>query len=259
MKSSPDLEDMRSGSVYDLKQRRLIQRWIEFATREDLDAYSQFIALWIAFNAACYGRYFKAANRRRADLKTDTGLDNVSSTPVPLSGTIVHKGERFRLQVANPGRIVITITDRYREDIIFQKFASEFRDEYKAALRDREFLGIVNHLRESLRKNQGSYVVNMARAEDYELDGNLNDLIARHIIVPLTDITELKQVKDVLYQIRCNIFHGEKVPGEANDDRIVNCAIPVLSRLLKFLFSNYFSGDARGSEANARLPRAGPL
>lgn len=36
----------------------------------------------------------------------------------------------------------------------------------------------------------------------------------------------------MLHQIRCNVFHGEKIPGELNDDRIVNAATPVLRELL---------------------------
>ena len=45
-----EMEDMPSQSVYDMKQQRLIQRWIDFADRENADAYSEFIALWIARN-----------------------------------------------------------------------------------------------------------------------------------------------------------------------------------------------------------------
>lgn len=223
-------------NVYDHKQQQLIQRWIEFADREDLDAYSQFIALWIAFNAACYGRYFKAAIRRCANLSKGKGLDKVPSEPTPVNGTIVRERDRFKLELSDPGRIVITISERYTEDRIFQKFASEFREEYKAALRCSDFRESVNELRESLRKNGDFYVLNMARAEDYNMDGNLDDLITRKVVVPFIDMTELEQVKNVLYQIRCNTFHGEKVPGDVNDDRIVKCAIPVLSGLLKFLF-----------------------
>jgi hypothetical protein len=229
------IQDMDSESVYDLKQQRLIQSWIDFADRQNVDAYSQFIALWIAFNAACYGRYFKAANCRRANLSKGKGLEKVPSEPTPIHGTIVRENDRFKLKVSEPGRIVITITDRYTEDTIFNEFAREFKEEYRLALGDEKFRLALDQLRDSLRKNDRFYVINMARAAEHDLSQDFNDMKAKNVIVPF-DSSKLRQVKMVLYQIRCNIFHGEKVPGELNDDRIVKCAIPVLRRLLNFLF-----------------------
>src|SRR5436309_2305334 len=130
---------MQSEGVYDAKQQRLIERWIEFADRESLDSYSQFIALWIAFNAACYGRYFKAANCKRATLSKGKGLDKVPSQPTEISGTIVYEGDRFKLELSRPSQIVITIRDRFAEDTIFNEFVREFEGEYKLALRDKSF------------------------------------------------------------------------------------------------------------------------
>jgi hypothetical protein len=157
---------------------------------------------------------------------------------MPINGTIVQERDRFKLELCDPGRIVITITDRYTESTIFSEFAREFEGEYKLALKDEKFRVALNELRDSLRKNGRFYVINMARATEYESNRNFNDMKAKNIIVPFDDFTKLSQVKRVLYQIRCNIFHGAKVPEEVNDDRITKCAIPVLRRLLTFLFSN---------------------
>ena len=62
----------------------------------------------------------------------------------------------------------------------------------------------------------------------------------KKIVVPFDDFTKLSQVKRVLYQIRCNIFHGAKVPGEVNDDRITKCAIPILRRLVQMAIAGQF-------------------
>ncbi len=231
---------MQSEGVYDHKQQRLIERWIEIADSENLDLYSQFIALWIAFNAACYGRYFKAANRRSAKLKKGHGLDKVLSEPTRVSGTIVDERDRFKLELFEPGQIVITITNRYSEDTIFNEFAREFDGEYKLALSDERFRLALNELRESLRKNDRFYVINMARAAEHDSNQNFNDMKAKNIVVPFDDFTKLSQVKRVLYQIRCNIFHGAKVPGEVNDDRITRCAIPILRRLAEIAIAGQF-------------------
>jgi hypothetical protein len=48
-------------------------------------------------------------------------------------------------------------------------------------------------------------------------------------------VGNLRQLKSVLYQIRCNVFHGEKAPGDVNDDRIVRAAHPVLDFIVRQL------------------------
>jgi hypothetical protein len=53
--------------------------------------------------------------------------------------------------------------------------------------------------------------------------------------VPFENYADLTQLKNVLYQVRCNVFHGEKVPGDVNDDRIVRAAYPVLLRIMQQL------------------------
>ncbi len=42
-----------------------------------------------------------------------------------------------------------------------------------------------------------------------------------------------------MYQIRCNIFHGEKTPGDLNDDRIVKSSLPLLRYLVNKLVDDY--------------------
>jgi hypothetical protein len=57
------------------------------------------------------------------------------------------------------------------------------------------------------------------------------------VIVPFEAVGDLKQLKNALYQVRCNIFHGEKVPGNVNDDRITRTALPVLRRFVAHLMA----------------------
>jgi hypothetical protein len=61
----------------------------------------------------------------------------------------------------------------------------------------------------------------------------IEELNKRNIVVLFEDIFNLQILKNVLYQIRCNIFHGEKTPGDINDDRIVSASFPVLKYLLE--------------------------
>lgn len=65
-------------------------------------------------------------------------------------------------------------------------------------------------------------------------ENDIEKLKNRNVIVEC-DTNNLKTIYNVLYQIRCNIFHGEKVPGEINDDRIVSYANPILKQIVTYL------------------------
>ena len=77
----------------------------------------------------------------------------------------------------------------------------------------------------------------MARSNDYNdyySSMDIDQLDQRNII-KLCETNELLTIKNVLYQIRCNIFHGEKTPGDINDDRIVRSALPLLRLIVNYL------------------------
>ena len=63
--------------------------------------------------------------------------------------------------------------------------------------------------------------------------------MARSNVIVLCEKNDLTTLKNVLYQIRCNIFHGEKTPGDINDDRIVKSAFPILKYLVENLIDMY--------------------
>ena len=50
--------------------------------------------------------------------------------------------------------------------------------------------------------------------------------------VEITDRKDIHQVADCLYAVRCNLFHGDKDPGELRDQTVVDRASVVLSHLL---------------------------
>ncbi|MBI5393872.1 MAG: hypothetical protein HZA91_01095 [Verrucomicrobia bacterium] len=217
----------------DDKQKRLISAWINYGKAENRDYYARFISLWVAFNAVCYARYATLANRYRADLRQDKGLTSITYQPQQLTGTVVNEDDRIRLQIEEPGRIVVTISRRYTEDIIFSRFAEEFQPDYVRWLFDGAFEAAVLEFREALSKHGHYYVINMARVDEHTERGDYNTMKRRHVIYAFENPKELSKLKDVLYQVRCNVFHGEKIPGDLNDDRIVRAACPVLLRILQ--------------------------
>lgn len=74
----------------------------------------------------------------------------------------------------------------------------------------------------------------MARIKAYNQSEDIDVQSKRNILV-LCEKNDLKTIKNVLYQIRCNIFHGEKIPGDINDDRIVKSINPILDLITKYL------------------------
>lgn len=72
----------------------------------------------------------------------------------------------------------------------------------------------------------------MAKSNSYNSEYDINEMATKNIII-LCEDNNLKTIKNVLYQIRCNIFHGEKTPGDDNDDRIVKNAFPLLKHIVQ--------------------------
>ncbi len=61
--------------MLDDKQERLINAWMTLADGKNTNPYTRFISLSIAFNAYCYAHYYHLAERHRADLGNDNGLN----------------------------------------------------------------------------------------------------------------------------------------------------------------------------------------
>lgn len=74
----------------------------------------------------------------------------------------------------------------------------------------------------------------MARFQEFNKESGI-DIFANKGIIFLCENFDLKTIKNTLYQIRCNIFHGEKIPGDINDDRIVKSANPILNYIVEKL------------------------
>lgn len=226
---------VHSMAGLDSKQKRLITSWLGLADRPGMEPYTQFMALWIAFNAYCYPHYGESADRPRADLKKDTGFANVSDEPQRVDAHIHRDQRRIIIDLDAPTTIRIHITERYTEDNIYASFAQHHASTYKALWDNNTFAKAVEQFQHAIAKNGRHYVINMLKANQHRAERTFREMANDHTIVPFEDTQSLRQLKDVLYQVRCNIFHGEKVPGEPNDDRIVTAAVPVLRQLIHAL------------------------
>jgi hypothetical protein len=238
-----------NGQIDD-KQREIILSWHNLA-KETPNSYMRFISEWIAFNAICYALYYKKALKIPAEIVRDKKYEKIivdSESGVPLPAE-----EAFLLREENNSRISIKFfkehnqilelkigDKKYLEKMIFDQFASNYHAWYESNDCLNEHF---DELKNSLKKEDGFYyVIKMANIDDYKEflkseDYTEQDLEKSKTVVFCKE-NKLGIVKDVLYQIRCNIFHGEKIPGEPNDDRIVQAAFPLLNAIVEFLISN---------------------
>ena len=219
---------------FDDKQKTLINAWISQAT-ESSNEYLKFMSNWIAFNAICYHLFFEQAVMDRVEL--DRGKSKLprikesvkQNTEIQAESTsITLKKEKIEIDIKAPERLNFSIKEKYTEDLIYEQFAKSYSNKIIVGQE------IFQSLKESLKKDDRFYVINMARIKAYNQFEDINVQSKGNILV-LCEKNDLKTIKNVLYQIRCNIFHGEKIPGDLNDDRIVKSANPILDLITKYL------------------------
>ena len=50
---------------------------------------------------------------------------------------------------------------------------------------------------------------------------------------PVNDYKNFAEVMNVLYEIRCNLFHGSKIDSNERDAQVMRAAVPVLELIVK--------------------------
>jgi hypothetical protein len=226
---------------FDDKQKRLINSWHNLSEQSE-DVYMAFMAEWIAFNAICYNLYYNKAIIERANIDRDKSrklLNNINEKFNPTAGVnaqiakFVGTSEKWSIDILLPERLFISVSHNYTEDIIFNEFVKENQNWY-----NKKPLDLFEKLKKSLSKGDHHYVINMAKSNSYNSKNNIKEMATKNIII-LCEDNNLKTIKNVLYQIRCNIFHGEKIPGDINDDRIVKNAFPLLKYIVQNLIETH--------------------
>ncbi|MCF8340735.1 MAG: hypothetical protein K9I82_07155 [Chitinophagaceae bacterium] len=230
---------------FDEKQRKLICTWHNLSEKSE-DYYMAFISEWIAFNAICYNLYHEKAILERASIdRKKSKLGEIEkklnqSLNISAEGAVIKNiNDKWQLDVTFPDRLFISISKTFTEDNIFTLFVEDFSKWYLDNLVTNEALFL--QLKKALKKSENGidryYVINMARSEDYRINYSSMDIVQldQRNIIKLCETNELLTIKNVLYQIRCNIFHGEKTPGDINDDRIVRSALPLLRLIVNYL------------------------
>jgi len=227
---------------FDDKQRFLIEKWVDISYNQN-DYYLKFMTLWVAFNAICVNLYHKSAWKERINFDDRTKLkkivdilDNNGDINIQSEVKIKNTDKGWSVDIKNPERILLNIQEKYNEDLIFLKFVEDNKDWYEKDIENNRSL--YNRLRLSLKKQYKNedifYIINMSKKEKYDPEKDLKEMARENIII-LCNNNNLGNVKSLLYQIRCNIFHGEKTPGDINDDGIVKDAYPILDYIINKL------------------------
>lgn len=233
-------------TYFDDKQKKLINSWHNLSVHS-VDAYMAFMAEWIAFNAICYNLYYTKAIIERANIdRAKSKLDKIHERFNPSAeinvqtAKVVGTLEKWSIDLFLPERLFISVSNNYTEDIIFNEFVKENQDCYISPT------NLFDDLKKSLAKGTRFFVINMAKSNRYNQKTDIEIMANKNIIV-LCEDNNLKTIKNVLYQIRCNVFHGEKIPGDINDDKIVKSALPLLKHLVEYLL------EKNGINKNALL------
>lgn len=223
----------------DEKQKDLILAWHE-QSKYAPNEYMKFMSNWIAFNAICYALYHKNAVKERADIdRKKSKIEKVSQRLILENHLIAdkalieNKNEKWTIDLVLPERLFLTIQKTYTEDLIYNEFDNEWSEHFE---HDERFFELSGDLKKAIKKDPFHYVINMSRIDKMD-ESDISDMIQRNIVIPLEEVS-LLQVRKVLYQIRNNIFHGEKIPGEPNDDRIVKSANPLLNYIVSTCMSD---------------------
>jgi len=227
---------------FDDKQVKLISSWHQLSVNSD-DEYMKFISNWICLNAICVHLYSDYANKERISIdrkksklvKLKSKVDE-EKTIIAEEAKIIEKNNKLEVNIKFPERLCVYIQEKYTEDLVFEKFSDTHKNEIE--IPDIDYLT----LRKALTKfNSEAYVINMSKSalfNEFYDQISTKEMSDKNIIV-LLDKNNLTTIQKVLYQIRCNIFHGEKGPGDLNDDRIVEASNPVLDYIIKHLLNKY--------------------
>lgn len=233
------------------RQIKLVLTWYNLGLKnETKDYYMSFMSYWISFNSICYNLYHKDCVKERANIDTKKSkirdLRNRLKRDEILyseNGTLSTKSnDKMTVDISFPSRLFLQIEKKFTEDLIYDKFVKDYTFWYDEEETDNLF----DSLKSSLEKidketNESRYfIINMSRIDEYRrliLTEKLESLNGG--IIFLCEKNSLYIIRKVLYQIRCNIFHGEKVPGNVIDDRITKNSIPMLKFLIDKLIEDY--------------------
>lgn len=120
--------------------------------------------------------------------------------------------------------------EEFRESKKLEKFQKEFAEEYKRLVEEDEiFKKILNLEFPKTSETSREFVENLqtGRIEDRDYFSNEN-------------IYDFTKFINVIYQIRCNFFHGDKIPFDPEDEKLVLWAYKAFLYFWKYVLNNKF-------------------
>ena len=101
----------------------------------------------------------------------------------------------------------------------------------------------LSRILEQLTKKNSEFVAKLQRLSQYKV----LDMRPGHQgqSKSINDIHNLGQVLDVIYQIRCNLFHGRKSMIDSHDRELVELAFHILSKIFEPMINKLQASRAR--------------
>ena len=133
-----------------------------------------------------------------------------------------------------------------REDSIFNKFISywiAFNAFYSYKTTARRERNCLNEIiaDQSFNRTYQTLITqeNFQVFQSLILVGSIVNVKNPEESVIITDSSNFNEVINVLYLIRCNLFHGDKGETEARDVQVITAAVPILELVVKALVENH--------------------
>lgn len=163
----------------DSRQKEIFHTWFKQGVENASKPYFGFMSLWIAFNAYCVAKYSTKAKRLLAQLNNDRGLKQLFGTTVEITeGLISENNGVYSIDIKQPGKIRFVVKERFIESAVFDTFTKDFADRYVEIIQqEADFAEAVSLLRETLRKEEHFYVIDMSRHREYNSSLSYKEMV----------------------------------------------------------------------------------
>lgn len=131
-----------------------------------------------------------------------------------------------------------TFDDEYVKFIIFYLCLDAWSATLPAKPSDTNKISwLATNINDSWLQDNSKYLIKLKTLSPIE---NMNPNLSRHPQRFLNDIHNKEEVVYFIYQIRCNLFHGTKCPGNGKNrnDRFVKYSYPILKSWVEKILEN---------------------
>lgn len=217
-------------------------RWLPERAKEQAakgNFLEAFLLQWIAFNALCDAAYRDEAWRLVAKLKNGRNLQ-ILKDGSRISGKFVRRQDGCELIIESPAEVSISLEEKNIESMLYSAFARDFErsiqrmpvniqeeyDERKSNLMVtytscQSALNVQDEKEWDAREKRKAKPViidyaELRRHRKKWKNATYAQLRGAGVFIELSTDADIPQVVRAIYKLRCNLFHGSRLPAGYN-------------------------------------------